>query len=441
MTSRQHSFPAGIEHVEIAATPPSAVNSESQPAAGPASRRWPYAVLAALAGLGLILGWAYWNANRPARRFERGLRALIKKGERVTALREARELLGVPGFEPQSHLLSGTALADGGWYNQALEELQQVPESSALVVRALTLAAKCHYQLGQFPETVTAARKALERDETALDARRWLVAAYYDLGALAHTVEQLKLISQAAPDDGRPDRLLGLIEKDHEAYQQAIEYYQESLRRNPQPADRNDILTELAQSQIKLSQFEAALKALADCDETSETLALAAECHIALGRPDAARSAVDRALSTNPDDFTALLVNADIRLSEGLFQPVVDALQRALRQQPYNAQAHFKLSQAYARLGEREKSDEQLALMKDSQNLADEFTSLYQRATQEIGNVETRYRLGVVARKLGDLELAKIWYRAALAIEPTHAPSRAALNQVETELRERQDSK
>ena len=38
---------------------------------------------------------------------------------------------------------------------------------------------------------------------------------------------------------------------------------------------------------------------------------------------------------------------------------------------------------------------------------------------------------GVLAGKLGKPELARIWFRAALAIQPNHVSANAALNEAE----------
>lgn len=375
----------------------------------------------------LAAGWVAWESQWPERCFERGLRELAAGNPRA-ALAESRKLRTATGFEAQSHVLAGAALADSGRYAEALGRLEQVPESSPVAARAMTLAARCRYQLGQFRDAAAVALAALQQDETAIEARRWLASALYDLGAAGPAAEQLRLIARADPHDGRPDRLLGLIEKDHEAYDRAVEHYQESLRRDPRPADRCEIVKELAQSQIRLSRFNDALKSLADCDETAAMLTLAAECHAALGRPEAARAAVDRALDDEPDLIEARLLRVDLNLAKGAFRDAVEDLEHVLRLRPYHQQAHFKLSQAYSRLGDRAKADEHVALMKESQALAREFSDLHDMITADAEDPEPRHRLGVLAQKRGERDLARMWFRAALAIDPHHAASRAALD-------------
>src|SRR6185295_5876458 len=103
----------------------------------------------------------------------------------------------------------------------------------------------------------------------ALDARRWLASAEYDLGRTDRADAELKIISDKAPHDPGPDRLRGLISKDYAEYAEAIDHYRESLRRNPQQRGRANVLAELAASLVKLGRFDEALETLRECDRTA----------------------------------------------------------------------------------------------------------------------------------------------------------------------------
>ena len=105
----------------------------------------------------------------------------------------------------------------------------------------------------------------------------------------ANAATELATISEKAPDDYRSERLLGLIEKDNEGFDGAVKHYRESLRRNPRSSDRQSILTELAESLVKLSRFAEALETLRECDQTAQTMTLTAECEQNLGHADEAQ--------------------------------------------------------------------------------------------------------------------------------------------------------
>jgi len=407
----------------------------TSPSTAPKSHRWRPGVLLLLLALVVsattIAGRLVYT-SRPEYRFRKGLDALAA-GNLSAAAREARRLASAPGFEAEAHFLAGAALARKGRCEEALAELYQVPESAPFAEKAMTLAAQCNYQLGQFEQAVRCALAALGHESDDLDARRWLASAYYDLGATAHAAEQLEIISKAAPGDCAPERMLGLIEKDRERFPQAIEHYRDALRRGCGPAALQDVLRELAQSLVKLSRYDEALGALADADETAETLTIAAECENGLGRAEEALGTIERALALAPQHVPAILVKANLQLAAGQIRQSQSSLEEALALHPYDQQAHQLLSQIYSRLGERKKSDEQVTLMKQSQAMARKFSDLHDQAMRDVADADVRYRLGVLARKLHTAELAGVWFRAALAINPDHAEARAALDEISHE--------
>jgi hypothetical protein len=152
---------------------------------GRSRRRRARGVAATIAGLAVLLvAGLWWYSLRPETCYRRGQRAL-EKGNRPAVLREVRRLLDAPGFEPHGRLLAGRLLAREGNPAEALRELQYAMAEEATAVEAATTAAGCYYALGQFVATVEIARGALTRDPEALDARRWIASACYDLGRTA----------------------------------------------------------------------------------------------------------------------------------------------------------------------------------------------------------------------------------------------------------------
>jgi tetratricopeptide (TPR) repeat protein len=342
-------------------------------------------------------------------------------------LRESRRLIGTPGYEPQGRLLVGLLFARSGRAVAALQELQHAARSEVTAVEAMTAAAECYYSLGRYVEASDVARTALARDAQALDARRWLAAAYYDLGAMDMAAAELEYISTSAPGDARPERLLGLIDKDGERFQDAAAHYRESLRRDPYQPDRATIMFELAESLVKLSRFDDALETLRKCDRTAPTLTLEAACELGLGRMDEAENRLRRALEYDPLYLPANLQHGAWLLLQGRTEEAVGVLEGAVRLAPYGRQPHFQLSQAYALQGEHEKAAEQVRLMRDCEAVEREFADLHKAASQKPDDAEVRYRLGVLAGKLAKPQLARMWFRSVLAIEPNHARARAAL--------------
>ncbi|HUQ70519.1 MAG TPA: tetratricopeptide repeat protein [Planctomycetaceae bacterium] len=389
-------------------------------------RRSVWIVISIILSAVLLVGGFWWHSRRPEERYRRARRAL-EAGDGQAVWRESRALLKTSGYEPHGRLLAGLLHVRGGRYVNALYELQFSARDDTTAVEALTVASECYYRLGQLSEAAKTARTAIARDPEALDARRWLASTYYDLGAMDHAVPQLEWISEKATDDARPEFLLGLINKDNERFGDAIIHYRESLRRDPRQVHREQLLSELAESLVKLSRFDEALEVLRESSQTAPTLTMAADCHQNLGRTDKAQELLRSARELDPTYAPACLQEGVLLLLLGRAGDALVALEEAVRLAPQNSQAHFYLSQAYGRTGEDAKSAEQLRLMQEIRAVEREFSELHSLAAQNPEDADVRYRIGVLARKLGKAELSRMWFHAALALQPDRAGALAAL--------------
>jgi tetratricopeptide (TPR) repeat protein len=320
-----------------------------------------------------------------------------------------------------------------GRFANALRELEAAAQNDATAVEAWTAAAASYYALGQFRDAVNVARLALNRDEEALDARRWLAAALYDLGITPEAVIQLKLISAQAPADPRPERLLGLINKDNEQFAEAVAHYRESLRRNSRQADRVIVLTELAEALVRLSQFEEAIDVLRNCDQSATVLAVEAECLKNLGQTADAEKRLLLAIERDPGHFSARMQLGTLYLLQSQPERAVRVLEEAVQIVPSSSQARFQLSQAYIRYGDSEKAEAELQRMRVNQAVEREYTDLHEAAARQPDDVQVRYQMGILAKKLGKPELARLWFRAALALDRGHSDALAALAAMEAQ--------
>ena len=397
-----------------------------------ASRRV-WLILSAMIVAGVVLAAMWPRSNGPESSYQRGREALIA-GDHTAVQRESERLVLTAGYQPHGWLLKGLMLARVGKLDDAPAYLKKATEHDTLAVEANTVAARCFYQMSRYLEAIDAASLALQRDPACLDARRWLAAAYYDLGLNPHAVGELERISAEAPGDPRPDRLLGLIAKDGEQYVRAINYYRESLRRDPDQAEAQSIRIELAESQIKQGQFEEALATLKDCERSAAVLTWEAECRTSLGQFDAAQELLRDAMKIDPQYVPAKLAQGKLLLDRGQTDDAAKVLSEAAQLEPLNSHAHFQLSQALRRMDRVEQADVELRRMLEIQSLEREFKDLHDTAANRPNDAEVRHRTGELARQLGKPQLARVWFRAALAIDPKHAKARAAFSQLDAVL-------
>jgi Flp pilus assembly protein TadD len=116
------------------------------------------------------------------------------------------------------------------------------------------------------------------------------------MGAITGSLHHLQRTAKLDPSDHRPLRLLGLIYKDFERYEDAVPEYEEALRLDPNQPGWDELRQELATCQIKLRRFRDALATLGPCSQSASVLVMQAECLHALddsekGQGDSAKGA------------------------------------------------------------------------------------------------------------------------------------------------------
>lgn len=342
----------------------------------------------------------------------------LNQGDWGLARKCARELKSTRRLAPQAHFLQGAILLQKGYCYPALDVLEKVPRDSALKQRALVLAGQAWYRLGRHVEAQTVLLQSLESDPDSAEAHRWLAASYYDLGAIRAALEHLERTAVLDAADPRPHRLMGLIYKDYERYEDAVPSYAESLRRKSDQQDAPAIRQEMAACQLKVRRHEDALATLEPCADSPEIDALRAECYYALGRTKQAESHLDRALRHEPDNLEALLLQGSNSLEAGDAALAIKTFQRGVQSHPRDYTAHFRLAQAYANAGEPELSAAAGAEAEKIRVLRHEFAQLHREAWDRPGDINVRSRLAELAQELGRPELAGVWLRAAAALKP-----------------------
>lgn len=381
--------------------------------------RWVWAAFSLVivaAGSVAYVAWPRTEAP-PLSAFDRGLLALhegdeVALSEAVIALEADEE-----NAAHQAFLRGAWAMREARWQD-ALEFMRKASAHPDLRTRAMILGGQAFYQAGHAADAQRMWTAVLEEQPDAIDAHRWLGALYYDVGAMVDALKHLARVSELAPGDPRPDRLMGLINKDYERFDLAVKHYRETLRRDPDQAARVDVLHELAESQIKLHDYAGALDTLSDCPDDAVKFARQADCYYSLGRPDDAHAALEHALQLDPQLLPALVLQATLWTEQGEPQQALVALQQAVAAQPFDYQARFQLAQTLRRLDRQDEAKAESAAAEQLRERWGRFSELHQQAIREPANAQLREEIGLLAEQLGRPDLAVGWYRAALAVDP-----------------------
>ena len=245
-------------------------------------------------------------------------------------------------------------------------------------------------------------------------------------------LEQLQIVSREAPDDPRPDRLKGLIQKDFERYQEAIADYSEALRRGPDDQSRQEILVELAECQVKQHLYSEAAATASQATSTPDTLLLQAQCAHATQESEKASQLIQQALAMEPNHLDSQLLHAELLIDAGQLNDALAVLSTTMAAWPADYRLRYQLANVYRRLGNDHEAELQTSEMTRLQKLSDEFTALHEMAFSDTANAELRFRLGQIADELQKHDLAAVWYRAALGIDPSHTAARTALQRAQS---------
>jgi tetratricopeptide (TPR) repeat protein len=408
---------------ESATTPPAESHAEPRGVRGPRRRslRWlAIPATVALAGLLGLARYGYVLQVAPERAFRAALDAVAAKDwDGVRAAAEA--LQDVAGYEPHRRLLTGAVLLSNARLYDAIVAFGMARDHPDTRVWAYTLSGEALYRAKQFRDATRILNDAIRMDPQQTDAHRWLAATYYDLGAMNHAIGHLATVARQAPNDARPHRLIGLIQKDYEEYRKAIEAYRECLRRGPSPAAKDEVLLELAECQVKQQQHDEALQTLRNCPSSAQSFWLQAECQRALGDKPAAQRLLDQALRRDPKHLQAMYLKGMLELEAGQAEAAAAVLEKAVAAYPKEWRPRYSLAMACKRLGDEQRAAEHLELVEQVRRLRDRFTDLHNQAIKDPDDADLRYELGVVARELDKPLLAISWFEAALALEPDHA--------------------
>jgi len=364
------------------------------------ARRIICVVLASGCALGGWLAIRSWRSHDPAQTFQNA-RTALRSGDMEGVRQAIDELQQTPAYALHGRYLQGCLLLRKGRLTEALEEFRQAVHQPELEIDTMVLAGQTLYQMGRAGDAHQAWKQALKLNPAQVNANRWLGVLYYNLGAMEDALTHLEAVSHLAPDDPRPDRLMGLIYKDFERYKEAVDRYQESLRRDANQHDRDQILIELAESQVRISDYTSALAILKNCMHSPKMQTLEAECHFGLSdREEATRLTVE-ALKTSFEELTLLRLYGRILLGRGDSNKAIEVLSHAASLHPMDYSIQYNLAQAFSHEGNQTLAQQHAQRAEQLKHQWREFTSLHTRAIGEPSNADIRYQLGRMAQQLG----------------------------------------
>ena len=250
------------------------------------------------------------------------------------------------------------------------------------------------------------------------DAMDLLVSGYRRWGLQNELLAVAREITQHFPDRfdiwGVEVEALRAMKLENEC----LEAAREALRHDPPEEYRREFQFLVVEMQINHGELADAVGELQKLQELEGESFRARACAASIFRLE---RRFDEALKTSQTlfgdprtDATAHMIRGIVFLDRGDFEKAVADLKQAVAAQPFNTQAHFKLSESYRALG---KSAEALT----HSRLANELSAkrlqinslLKQRATQRESDREISRQLVRLFEDIGDAKAAAFWRREA----------------------------
>jgi tetratricopeptide (TPR) repeat protein len=387
------------------------------------SRRVLGLVLLVLAAAAIAAWW--YAVTRPDSRLTVA-RDAVRRHDWEAAARTADEL-AEDGYADHARLVRGELLIEQKRYPDALTVLNGVGGGSGRFADALALVGRCQLEMGDSAGALRTyqALKA-ERGEDA-EVRRGLAAACYDLGALAATVEHAERWAELDPKDGRPYRLIGLIQQDLGRFEEAAAAYRSALDRDLKSYVKEEVRLDLADALARLNRFVEALDVLHMARPPEElqaqALTLEADCQRQLGNTAEAERGVQAALRMDPEYAPALRLRGQIALGEGDGAGAIPPLQKAARLAPEKYETHYTLALAYQRAGRTKEAAAESARAERIRADMEALTKITRELIKSPGRADLHRQAAELYRRLDMPAMASRSMRAAAAVGDSRAPA------------------
>jgi tetratricopeptide (TPR) repeat protein len=206
---------------------------------------------------------------------------------------------------------------------------------------------------------------------------------YSDLGAKA-----ISTLIRSGPETGRIHQVTAELMETAGDFPRALEQYRRALELDPTlPGIHRALgvaILNVAQDQAARAQarqlFESEL-ALNPADSYSEYQL--GEIHFVESRFEQALAHFNRAAELRPDFVDAMIALGKLWTVRGEPERAVSYLQNALRNDPDNEVAHYRLALAYGRLGRNRESEEELAAFRRLRGATASIASIYRQVLKK----------------------------------------------------------
>lgn len=246
---------------------------------------------------------------------------------------------------------------------------------------------------------------------------RALIPLQWNLGRPNEVLSHCQRLTELTPEDSLPYDYSGRVYEFRQSAAEAARAFQAALERHPD--DPGQLRRHLIAMYLETGDVTAAHTQV-DLLLQESSRALDAQLYLAFvlrleGKTEAALAAVTSVVESKQAPPQALQLRGVLYLDRRDYESAVADLAAVVEQMPANREAHYKLAEAYRKLGNSELAAKHLAISSELTELMEEAKQLEQVAAQELTNVEVRRRLATLHDRLRNTQDAQRWRSEAAA--------------------------
>jgi tetratricopeptide (TPR) repeat protein len=370
----------------------------------------------------LVVGTWRWASSGPVQSPEQlfaTAMASVNSG-RSDGVEEALErLASEKKYWRHLAVLDAVLFLRSGRPEESLQRLSSIPEQTPVREQALLCGGEALYTLQRLGEAQQVFQILRSEFPANVDARRWLGAIFYDLGAYDAAISELEAVASSVPDDFRPHHLLGIMYQDFEADEDAIRCLRKAIELNPSPEKKTQILADLAKVLVSDRQYDQAIQILDSQPDQAGTHELYAQSFWGQGNVAEAQLKLDRAEQQGELSADGIQLKAELELARGNEALSISILEKLVADFPDRIESRYQLALALRQVGRNDDAAREMDLWEKQRELADELIQLNLKAVMDSRDAEVRDRLSELCRQLGKTQLADMWHDAAEACRRT----------------------
>ncbi|WP_373531048.1 tetratricopeptide repeat protein [Vampirovibrio sp.] len=320
----------------------------------------------------------------------------MESGDASGAKARFQEAIKLNSKNYLAHYRLGSAQLAAGDPHEALKSLNTalaLNRGNAVVMAKM---AEAYQAQGNTSAAIANYRKAIQANPGLMPAYVGISDIFDGRGDGELAMSELRSALNVNPNFSAGRNRLGRIALTVDKPDQALQYYKESLKQNPNDADAingiSQALTVVAQKQANWSQTMGSESDLVNAEQS-----------------------IQEALRMNPGDLRLHLAN--LRISQLAGKPAMTEaeMNNLANRAPQNEAEAMVQGEAFLALGRYQEADQV-------------FSGLMQQAA---GNPDKLLVLGDTLKVNGDLPRAKDAYRAALASEPGNLKAQRGIDRIE----------